>query len=142
MVQVQTKAKVEILACLRLIPAGRVTTCAAIAAHLKIHARLVETTLQGLNETERELAPWHRVVAKGGAIGRGPNRDAQFAKLMREGLAVSPAGVVQDMERVQMADFTSPPGGSWHLTSPLTTAPGGPGHPPSRSRGMKDRPGG
>ena len=43
------------------------------------------------------------MVAKGGAIGRGPHRDAQFARLVREGVPVSPAGIVQDMARVAIS---------------------------------------
>ena len=39
-----------------------------------------------LTEDEREIVPWHRVVAKGGAIGRGPLRDRQFARLSEEGI--------------------------------------------------------
>ncbi len=138
----QVRIKTDILQLVRAIPAGRVTTFDAIAVRLKVPPRLVATVLAGLTETEREIIGWHRVVASGGAIGRGPHCDQQFAKLLREGVLVSPAGVVQDMTRACVASFDAAMIG--HKSAATTThgpvspqqAPG----PSSRSRGMKDRP--
>lgn len=132
----ERRIKGDLIGALRCVPSGHVTTFDAIAMHLKIPPRVIATLLAGLTETERELVPWHRAVAKGGAIGRGPNRDQQFARLVREGVSVSPAGVVQDISRVAIFNLDAPPSG-------VTRLPPAADHdkPPNRSRGMKDRPG-
>ena len=130
-----THIKAKLLAALRNVPAGRVVTSDTLAASLASNARLVETTLAQLSEDERDAVPWHRVVAKGGAIGWGPLRDAKFQRLIREGVSVSPAGIVQDMARSAVTGLSQqlPAAKDARDTAtPLT--------PPSRSRGMKDRP--
>jgi methylated-DNA-protein-cysteine methyltransferase related protein len=129
------RMKSELLDLLRGIPAGSVVTVDCLAKHLGVIPTVVITLLANLTEDERETPPWYRVVAKGGAIGRGPHRDQQFAKLVREGVPVSPAGIVQDMNRVAVKDLSLP-------TSGVTKRGDAemPRAPLSRSRGMKDRP--
>ena len=133
-----TLIKSKLLAALRSVPLGRVVTYETLAVSLASAPRLVETLLAQLSEDEREMVPWHRVLAKGGAIGRGPHRDQQFAKLVREGVMVSPAGIVQDMARVAVKDLMALPSG---ITKRPDAAPITGPAPLSRSRGMKDRPG-
>jgi methylated-DNA-protein-cysteine methyltransferase-like protein len=118
------------------VPTGRVASVDALAEKLGVPLALVPTMLAQLTEDERELFPWHRVVAKGGAIGRGPHRDRQFARLVREGVMVSPAGVVQDLARVMVKTFDerTPRAENLPDASPEPAKPGG------RSRGMKSRP--
>ena len=130
------KAKAELIGLLRLVPVGRVVTLDAIAAVLKTLPNVVATMINNLSSDERDIAPWHRVVAKGGAIGRGPHRDQQFARLVREGVMVSPAGVVQDMSRVATTDFDAvrAPKASVADVAPIEK-------PAGRSRGMKSHPG-
>ncbi len=152
-----TKTKAEVLALVRTIPHGRVVTVDAIGQHLGVLPQHVAHLLSQLSEDEREITPWHRIVAKGGAIGRGAHRDTQFARLVREGVAVSPAGVVQDLARLCVTDFTEGPlrvgprggrgaqptanvagdGASWGLVDDAPQA----AQPRSRSRGMRSRPG-
>lgn len=129
--------KVDLLALVRAIPTGRVATTDHLAARLGVLPMRVATLLAGLTDDERQATPWHRVVAKGGAIGRGPHRDAQFARLVREGVPLSPAGIVQDMARVAVTDFESVAKAS----ATPDSAPATPIPPLHRSRGMKDRPG-
>jgi len=124
--------KSDLLKLLRTIPLGRVASPECLAGELGVTAPLIVTMLAQLNEDERELVPWHRVVAKGGAIGRGPHRDQQFARLVREGVVVSPAGIVQDLERHMISGFDDVP--LLKNAQPETPKTG------SRSRGMKDRP--
>jgi methylated-DNA-protein-cysteine methyltransferase-like protein len=127
--------KANLLALLRTIPFGRVTTFDVLAENLGQPPALVHLMLMGLTEDERDFSPWHRVVAKGGAIGRGLHRDQQFARLVREGVPVSPAGIVQDMSRVLVSTFEA----SHERAHPPETPPE-PRPPQNRSRGMKSRP--
>ena len=126
--------KVKVLTLVRAIPAGRVMTFESLAALAGVPSARVAHILLSLNIEEREMVPWHRAVAKGGAIGRGPHRDGQFAKLMREGVLVSPAGVVQDLARVAVHDPRTLPKQPEDASDPAEPKP------LSRSRGMKDRP--
>lgn len=125
--------KADLLKLLRTIPLGRVASPESLAAELGVPAPLVVTLMGQLTEDERELVPWHRVVAKGGAIGRGPHRDQQFAWLVREGVMVSPAGIVQDLDRHMVSSFDDA-----SLSKNATPAEAPP--KAGRSRGMKDRP--
>lgn len=134
----------RLLDALRQIPPGRVASTNQLAEHL--NRSLPETTalLAHLSDDERQACPWHRVVAKGGAIGRGPWRERQFALLIREGVAVSPAGIVQDMARAAIAQFNAPaptPQNATQRTPEAGSAGPGKELPKGRSRGMKDRPG-
>jgi methylated-DNA-protein-cysteine methyltransferase related protein len=132
----ERRKRTEMLTLVRGIPPGWVVTVDGLAKQLGVIATVVVTLLGNLSEDEREATPWHRVVAKGGAIGRGPHRDQQFAKLVREGVLVSPAGVVQDLARVAIKDLEALPSGV--AKHPEVAKPPA---PLSRSRGMKDRPG-
>lgn len=80
-----------ILAVVRAIPTGRVTTYGAVAqrAGLPRRARLVGKVL-GQLPNGSDL-PWHRVVAAGGRIAfpdGSPSRNRQVARLRREGVVV------------------------------------------------------
>lgn len=118
------------------IPPGRVTTAEALAQAIDVPPRLVATLLSRLGAEERERVPWHRVVAKGGAVGRGQDRERQIALLVREGVMVSPSGIVQELSRVILTDFDGNAAGAPDRpdTMPQALTPGG------RSRGMKLRP--
>lgn len=133
----KSTTRARVLALLASVPAGRVATIAVLAGEAGIAPQHITTILQSLSEDERQALPWHRVVAKGGAIGRGPWREAQFASLVREGISVSPAGVVQDMAHAAIADLKDV------QVSAKSYEPAAAAAPPrlSRSRGMKDRPG-
>jgi methylated-DNA-protein-cysteine methyltransferase related protein len=123
--------KAELLELLQRIPLGRVTSPESLGDELGVPPSLVATLLAQLSEDERDLVPWYRVVAKGGAIGRGPHRDQQFARLVREGVMVSPAGIVQDLARHMVFAFDDA-----SLQKGADEAPRAGG----RSRGMKQRP--
>jgi methylated-DNA-protein-cysteine methyltransferase-like protein len=118
---------------LQRVPSGRVTTVEALAENLGEPAALVRSRLSQLTEDERDLVPWHRVVAKGGAIGRGPHRDQQFARLAREGVLVSPAGIVHDLPRFAVTTFSGALENNAAASGKPTVAPA----MLSRSRGMK-----
>lgn len=129
------RIKSDVLSLLRGLPPGYVTTFEAIGTQLRIAPRHVASILAALTEIERETVPWHRAVAKGGAIGRGAWRDQQFARLVREGVCVSPAGIVQDMARVAITNLKNS-----QVTKRLVAeAADHPTPPQSRSRGMRQR---
>jgi methylated-DNA-protein-cysteine methyltransferase-like protein len=124
--------RADLLSLVRAVPAGRVTTFDVLAEKTGEPPALVQARLARLSDDEREFVPWHRVVAKGGAIGRGPHRDQQFARLVREGVQVLPAGIVHDMPRFLVTFDPEPPkspGRSETLPQPS--------EPLHRSRGMK-----
>lgn len=78
-----------ILAVVRRIPRGRVTTYGAVAerAGLPRRARLVGKVLSTL--ANGAAVPWHRVVAAGGRIAfpaGAPSRDEQIRRLRDEGI--------------------------------------------------------
>jgi methylated-DNA-protein-cysteine methyltransferase-like protein len=89
-----------ILAVVRQVPRGKVTTYGAVAerAGWPRRARLVGRVLATL--PKGSTVPWHRVVAAGGRIAfppGAPARERQIRRLRREGVDAS-AGRV-DMER-------------------------------------------
>jgi methylated-DNA-protein-cysteine methyltransferase-like protein len=81
-----------IIAVVREVPRGRVTTYGAVAARagLPRQARLVGKVLAGLPANSG--VPWHRVVAAGGRIAfpaGSPARERQLSRLRREGVDVA-----------------------------------------------------
>jgi methylated-DNA-protein-cysteine methyltransferase-like protein len=121
---------------LALVPAGRVTTYEALGKHLAATPRHAAQLIATLSGDDREHLPWHRVVAQGGAIGRGQERAVQMARLAREGVPVSAAGIVQDMQRFAVIVFDDA------LLGPVPppVVPDAAPSSPSRSRGMRSRP--
>lgn len=93
-------AEEAILAVVKRIPRGKVTTYGAVAARagLPRHARLVGRVLSRLPSGSR--VPWHRVVAAPGRIAfpdGSPARSEQLRRLRREGIDAT--GVRIDLRR-------------------------------------------
>lgn len=139
------RIKADVLAIVSALPPGKVTTHTLIGARLKVMPRHVAYILATLDEMDRECVPWHRVVARGGAIGRHQRREEQIARLRSEGVPVSAAGIVTGLEGRLAADIATPTS-SAALRQPTEPEAGGatpavaePG--PSRARGRFDRPG-
>ena len=130
--------KADVLAIVSALPRGKVTTFTAIGKALGVMPRHVATILAGLDATEHDAVPWHRVVADGGAVGRHPRRDAQIARLKADGLAVSPAGIVAGFDGALLTMVTKPRPGAPPVAPPPEDAPL---LRPSRARGRFDRPG-
>ncbi len=91
-----TESVARIVAVLKEIPEGRVTSYGRVAARAGLPggARLVVRVLHSL--TDKEGIPWHRVLrADGGiALPEGGGLELQRALLAREGVESSPAGKV------------------------------------------------
>ncbi len=92
-----TRMNRDILRVVHAIPIGRVTTIEAISRFLDVPAHHVAFLLSRRYEAEREAAPWHRVLAHRGAVGR-PLFDAQgrtqAERLIAEGVEVGYRGRV------------------------------------------------
>jgi len=126
-----TRAATELRAIIGRIPRGRVATHRLVAAALKVTIPQLIRMIAELDEAERKVLPWHRVVAEGGAVGRHDWREIQIAALRAEGIPVAPAGIVDELasRRLVSLDAPAPP-----------IEPASPGVPKGRARGMKDRP--
>ena len=132
------RIKAEVLAIASRIPPGRVSTHGQIGTHLKVFSRHIAHLVTALDERDRAATPWWRVVADGGAVGRHRHRDEQIQRLKHDGVVVSPAGIVQDLQSRLMKNLSAPlpgaplPGAS---TRPENQAPVKP-----RIRGMRAKP--
>ncbi|HMO64835.1 MAG TPA: MGMT family protein [Verrucomicrobiota bacterium] len=84
------------------VPRGRVTTYAAIAAHLEIVPRHVAFVLAGLKGAEGDEIPWHRVVAADGRLRQSSPAGLrrQKERLAAEGIAVTRGPRVADFARL------------------------------------------
>lgn len=125
------RIKRDILALAARVPAGYVVTHKQIAAHLKVSPQHIANVVTSLDDTDRTSIPWWRIVADGGAIGRHSHRDEQFQRLIAEGNALSPVGIVQDLAARRVPDLANPPGEPRKSEPTLK---------PSRSRGMLGKP--
>lgn len=131
---------VDLLAAVAAIPPGRVASVDLIAESIGVPPTVIARLLAGLTDDERQNVPWHRVVAKGGAIGFGPHREAQFARLVREGVPVSPAAIVQDMAHVAVTGIAvRNPGAPNDPGAPAAQPPSAAASSPWR--GMREKPG-
>ncbi len=124
------RIKLQLLALMTRVPAGRIVTHSTLANHLNAPPGLIRQIVSSLSEPDRQGVPWHRIVADGGAIGRHPERDHQIQRLRSEGTPVAPVGIVQELDRRRIVDLDAP-------NQEIDPAPVA---PPSRSRGMKGRP--
>jgi methylated-DNA-protein-cysteine methyltransferase-like protein len=90
----------RILAAIRAVPAGRVSSYRdiAYAAGLPNGARQVARILHSLSD--KEQLPWHRIIKADGriALGAGNGKELQISLLRSEGVQVRKTGMV-DMER-------------------------------------------
>ncbi len=134
------KLTADLIALLQRIPRGQVLTVPAVSRALNTPERLV-TTLLGSLQARRSNVPWHRVVMEGGALGRHADRDTHLGRLRTDGVAVAPAGIVQDMARVAIRDAELlPKSPAKFADGPAAETSPAPATPPSRSRGRLGAP--
>lgn len=92
-----TETTARILAVLKALPRGQVTSYGAVAAAAGVPngARAVVRVLHSMTHTEG--LPWHRVVRSDGRIALKPGEgfELQKALLEQEGVFVSPDGRVR-----------------------------------------------
>jgi methylated-DNA-protein-cysteine methyltransferase-like protein len=95
------RIRAEVLAATLDVPRGRVTTYAAIAAHLEVTARHVAFVLAGLKGAEVNAIPWHRVVAADSGLRSGSPAGLrrQKERLAAEGVAVARGPRIADFEQ-------------------------------------------
>lgn len=94
-----TRMNNDILAVVRAIPAGRLTTVDAISQFLDVPSRHVHYLLARRYDPDREASPWHRVLAGRGAIGRAlydARGRSQAELLAAEGIEVGYRGKITE----------------------------------------------
>ena len=94
-----TRMNSDILAVVRAIPAGRITTVDAISQFLGVPSRHVHYLLARRCDVGREASPWHRVLAHRGAVGRvlhDAHGWSQAELLAAEGVDVGYRGTVTE----------------------------------------------
>ncbi|MDX2309581.1 MAG: MGMT family protein [Hyphomicrobium sp.] len=128
--------RADVLAIVMSVPSGRVTTLGTLAAALGVHERRIASILAGLDPSEFQTVPWHRVVQNGGAIGRHARRMDQVYRLREEGVTLSAAGIVQDLAGRLSPYRASAPG----VARSAGPTPSEPPHSARRARGSKTAP--
>jgi alkylated DNA nucleotide flippase Atl1 len=94
-----TRINDDILRVVCAIPPGRVTTVDAISQFLHVSVRHVTYLLAQRFDADREISPWHRVLAHRGALGRvlcDAHGRTQADLLAAEGVEVGYRGRVTD----------------------------------------------
>jgi methylated-DNA-protein-cysteine methyltransferase-like protein len=97
------RIKADVLAVVRAVPAGRVTTYGAVGRHLGVTPRHVAAVMATLTDEEAETVPWYRVVGANGVVSamkRGRVGREQIARLEAEGIDVTARNVVLDFKSV------------------------------------------
>ncbi len=101
-----TRIKHDIVALVRAIPAGRVTTFRSIGEHLDVIPRQVAYIVAMLDPAEKMSVPWQRVVSEGGSLGtlkRHADGRTQAELLDDEGHVVSGNRIALSFERAFIA---------------------------------------
>lgn len=129
------RLRADLVALLARIPRGYVAAIGDVSRHLSAYQPHVTQVLAHIDSTEEQPAPWWRVVADGGAVGRHPRREEQMARLREDGIIVSAAGIVQEMTERRVKDLASPPGAPFGRVEERAGE-----LRPARSRGMKRHP--
>ena len=106
------RIKRDVLAMTTSIPAGLVSTCASLGEHIDVMPRHVAYILATLDEAEREIVPWHRVVTDSGAVSTS-NRaraKAQVERLKAESILFESTYQIRAFEDVFVAAADLPSG--------------------------------
>ncbi|SRR6266568_1943353 len=97
------RLKSRVLAVVKAIPEGRVTTYGMIARRLRVTPRQVAFVMARLTDDESRDLPWFRVVAANGVVSTmklGMVGRRQIARLREEGVAVTPWNKVAEFASV------------------------------------------
>jgi alkylated DNA nucleotide flippase Atl1 len=134
------RIKSDVLAIVAAIPKGGIASAADLGRQIDVPARHVAFILTTLDEGERAVTPWWRVVADGGAIGRHKRREDQIAGLRRDGVTVSAAGVVADFAARRVTSFKAAPSGVTRRPDAPVNQSRASSETPRRARGSKAAP--
>lgn len=88
------RIKRQVVALVARIPAGSLSTIADVGAYIDVLPRDVAYILAMLDDGEREVLPWHRVVAADAKLSRNPERARAQQKLL------TAEGIECDVKRV------------------------------------------
>jgi methylated-DNA-protein-cysteine methyltransferase related protein len=95
------------------IPEGQICTFQSMGEHLDVMPRHVAYILSQLEDNEKMVYPWHRVVGGDGSLGtlkKNPDGATQTDLLRSEGFLVSGNRVASDWERVFISAGDLPSG--------------------------------
>lgn len=85
------RIRAQVLQLTQAVPKGRLCTYQSMGRHLDVMPRHVAYILSRLNDHEKVLVPWHRVVTADGRLGarnQHPDGRTQADLLLSEGITV------------------------------------------------------
>ncbi|MGB5135915.1 MAG: MGMT family protein [Prochlorococcaceae cyanobacterium] len=95
------------------VPAGRICTFQSMGEHLDVMPRHVAYILSQLEDHEKFVYPWHRVVSRDASLGspkQNPDGKTQTELLQAEGIQVSGNRVESNFEHVFISAEQLPSG--------------------------------
>jgi methylated-DNA-protein-cysteine methyltransferase-like protein len=95
------------------VPEGKICTFQSMGEHLDVMPRHVAYILSQLEDSEKFVYPWHRVVSGDGSLGSSktnPDGTSQADLLRAEGILVSGIRLATDFERIFVAAGQLPSG--------------------------------
>ncbi len=100
------RIKRDVLAMTCAVPEGHVSTFVSLAGHIDVMPRHVAYILATLADGERDVVPWHRIVAERGKLhGVSPAKTTeQIERLAEEGCTVLRGTLVGSSQRFVPAE--------------------------------------
>ncbi len=108
-----TRIREHVLQLTAAVPEGKVCTFQSLGEYLDVMPRHVAYILSKLEDNEKFVYPWHRVVSGDTSLGtpkRNPDGKSQAELLRDEGIVVSNNMVVSSFEQVFIAAEQLPSG--------------------------------
>jgi methylated-DNA-protein-cysteine methyltransferase-like protein len=108
------------------VPEGKVSTFQSIGEHLDVMPRHVAYILSQLEDNQKFVYPWHRVVSEDGSLGSpktNPDGTSQADLLRAEGILVNGNRLATGLARIFVAAGQLPSGLPKQLRPPDAPAP-------------------
>jgi methylated-DNA-protein-cysteine methyltransferase-like protein len=107
------RIRAQVLQLTAAVPEGRLCTFQSMGEYLDVMARHVAYILGRLEDNEKFVYPWHRVVSADGSLGaprKNPDGTSQAELLRAEGILISDNRVETGFERAFMPAERLPSG--------------------------------
>ena len=98
-----TRIRAQVLQLTAVVPEGRLCTYQSMGEYLDVMPRHVAYILSQLEDSEKLVYPWHRVVSSDATLGtpkRNPDGTSQADLLRSEGILVTANRIVSAFETV------------------------------------------